>query len=101
MVEIVQVKEADECSKLIKAAYDSMVAEDVPFTESDLNLVRGCQDVAAIAVNGHYYFTIKGWEPTVKECSFILLLVQVLSHHLMPLQGKRCFLLLNNFLTIS
>ena len=46
------------------------------------------------------YFTIKGWEPTVKECSFILL-VQVLSHHLMPLQGKKCFLLLNNFLTIS
>ena len=51
MVEIVQVKEAAECSKLIQAAVDSMVAG---FTESDLNLLRGCQDVAAIAVSGDY-----------------------------------------------
>ena len=54
MVEIVQVKEDSQSSKLIKATYDSTVAEDVPFTESDLNLVRGCQDVAAIAVSGDY-----------------------------------------------
>ena len=52
MVEIVHVKEAAECSKLIQAAaVDSMVAG---FTESDLNLLRGCQDVAAIAVSGDY-----------------------------------------------
>ena len=54
MVEIVQVKEASLSSELIKAACDFTVAEDVPFSESDLNLVRGCQDVAAIAVIGYY-----------------------------------------------
>ena len=54
MVDIVQVKEATECSKLIEAAYDSTVAEDVPFTESDLNLVLGCQDAAAVAVSEDY-----------------------------------------------